>query len=487
MPQTLINVIKNSTIQEAHNQIVVLAVDGIFRSGITQPISTNQSMNFAKSKNVCNLFFILIFLFPLFGASQTTYTFHTAGNWSDAANWSPSYPGLTISSGSIVNIDADCLVENLIIVNNGTINVNDFYFDIVNLQSGTYFANNGLIDFIGIPNSLGCSIIGVFENNGELKLQGTCQLSIQGVFNSIGDISSNGYGSINEYLPSTINISELSPNFYFGVITTSSCTPIQTYNIDINGTTTNIDYDHIDFYGACADLTNSILNVTWGFTPSVGQTFDIITHDSRLGQFATLNIPPISGLSFMVDYSDPTKTSIVVSQALPITLISFNVFGKTNETNLQWKTSSETNNHYYDIEHNTDGTEFIPIGRKEGGGNSNTLLDYHFAHKDVDAGLHYYRLKQVDYDGNYSYSDIKSVLLKGEDNDVSIYPNPTANIININGANGLHYTLLDIFGTQVMDGQISDDMIAIDHLTTGMYYLYIESENGKRVYKILKK
>ena len=40
--------------------------------------------------------------------SQTTYTFHTAGNWTDAANWSPSYPGLGIPENSICNIDASC-------------------------------------------------------------------------------------------------------------------------------------------------------------------------------------------------------------------------------------------------------------------------------------------------------------------------------------------------------------------------------------------
>jgi len=172
---------------------------------------------------------------------------------------------------------------------------------------------------------------------------------------------------------------------------------------------------------------------------------------------------------------------------LPIKLVSFIATSKENEVDLYWQTTSEINNHYFEIEHSQNGIDFKSIGRIEGAGNSNALLDYHFVHEDVSPSLHYYRLKQVDYDGQYSYSDIVSVFVKREVNDVSIYPNPATNIININGADGLYYALYDLVGRQVHNGQISDDSISIDHLATGMYYLHLDSDAGKSVYKVWKK
>lgn len=171
---------------------------------------------------------------------------------------------------------------------------------------------------------------------------------------------------------------------------------------------------------------------------------------------------------------------------LPIYLLSFNVNEYEENIILHWQTSSEINNHYFDIEYSVDGTDFSSIGRKEGAGNSNTKFDYHFVHENVKSGMHYYRLKQVDYDGQYSYSDMKSVLVKGESSDVLIYPNPTSDIININDADGLHYALYDLVGRQVKSGQITNSVISIDHLTTGMYYLHLDRDTGKSVCKIWK-
>lgn len=57
------------------------------------------------------LIFSLIILYSQLGRSQTNYTFHTAGNWTDAANWSPSYPGTNIDINKRVYINANCTVN----------------------------------------------------------------------------------------------------------------------------------------------------------------------------------------------------------------------------------------------------------------------------------------------------------------------------------------------------------------------------------------
>ena len=171
---------------------------------------------------------------------------------------------------------------------------------------------------------------------------------------------------------------------------------------------------------------------------------------------------------------------------LPVTIHSFNIENNSSLNQLHWQTSSEINNHYFDIEYSIDGIDFATIGRKEGAGNSNTKLDYHFVHQNVESGMHYYRIKQVDYDGQYSYSDIKSVHVKGESEGISIYPNPATHIINVNGADGLYYVLYDLVGRQVHTGIISGSAFSIDQLATGMYYLDIKDTQLTNIFKMWK-
>jgi len=181
-----------------------------------------------------------------------------------------------------------------------------------------------------------------------------------------------------------------------------------------------------------------------------------------------------------------SPSSATCDALLPIKLISFIATSKENEVDLHWQTSSEINNNYFDIEYSTDGSDFITIGREDGAGNSNTLLDYNFVHKDMSAGRHYYRLKQVDYDGAYSYSDIKSAVVKGEGNGVSVYPNPTKDFVYLSGINEGEYSIRDITNKIVSFGQISTDGISLIHLNAGVYYISIISSTNHQVYRVLK-
>jgi Secretion system C-terminal sorting domain/Receptor L domain len=157
-----------------------------------------------------------------------------------------------------------------------------------------------------------------------------------------------------------------------------------------------------------------------------------------------------------------------------------------NQTQITWSIAAQLNNAKYIIEHSKDGRTFSSIGEIAGDGTINETKHYEYIHLSPSIGINYYRIKQVDYDGQYSYSDIVSVFCKREGNDVSIYPNPSSNIINLNGADGSSYTIYDLVGRQVIDGQISDDAISIDHLSPGMYYLHLDSDSVKSVYKIWK-
>lgn len=123
---------------------------------------------------------------------------------------------------------------------------------------------------------------------------------------------------------------------------------------------------------------------------------------------------------------------------LPVEMLFLTAQCSGEQVEIIWQTASETNNAGFVIEKSTDFDNFTQIGYVHGAGNSNSVLSYSFIDTESAAGDNYYRLKQVDYDGVYKYSEI--VVASCSDDDISIpvfdvYPNPTKDIINISGEN----------------------------------------------------
>lgn len=122
------------------------------------------------------------------------------------------------------------------------------------------------------------------------------------------------------------------------------------------------------------------------------------------------------------------------SFALPIELIYFNVLLHNRTVKIDWQTASEINNDFFSIERSEDGINWEIIQEVNGAGNSNTIINYSITDYYPNHGISYYRLKQTDFDGQFEYSDIKFVNVESADsNNIHIYPNPTNNIINIQG------------------------------------------------------
>ena len=95
--------------------------------------------------------------------------------------------------------------------------------------------------------------------------------------------------------------------------------------------------------------------------------------------------------------------------SLPIELLYFKGVPSERHNHLTWSTASEHNNHYFEIEKTLDGIEFNTINRINGSGNSQTKIDYKFDDYNIDNNINYYRLKQVDFDGKFQYSDVISI------------------------------------------------------------------------------
>ena len=116
--------------------------------------------------------------------------------------------------------------------------------------------------------------------------------------------------------------------------------------------------------------------------------------------------------------------------SLPIELLSFTAKPEGRNVLLEWQTATEINNDYFTIERSKDVQDWEYVTSIDGAGNSNIAINYSAYDYSPYSGTSYYRLKQTDFDGQFTYSAIRTVRFTINATMV-IYPNPTAGLITI--------------------------------------------------------
>ncbi|MFT3935570.1 MAG: CARDB domain-containing protein [Chitinophagaceae bacterium] len=184
-------------------------------------------------------------------------------------------------------------------------------------------------------------------------------------------------------------------------------------------------------------------------------------------------------------FSPFTVTS--VNAALPLRLLQFTAAAKANSAELKWQTTNEVNTSHFVVQHSTDGLQFTEIGNVAAynrSGNNN----YSFVHAPIAEGLHYYRLKMVDIDGQFTYSD--SRLIRIDANAVwKVYPNPAQRFVTVSGieANGM-------INITTLDGKLLKQVITnsntllmdVSNLPGGVYILTYTNHGKMQQQKIIK-
>jgi hypothetical protein len=253
------------------------------------------------------------------------------------------------------------------------------------------------------------------------------------------------------------------------------------------------------------DVTGFTANATLTFKAAPSETGTITGLNAQRWNSNTLAWDaPLPGQTTMTDgVMVPNVTQFSPwalsgnSSPLPIELISFNATPNGKIVDLSWITETETNNDFFTIERSADGINFEPILTVDGAGNSSTILYYNSIDDSPIQGLSYYRLKQTDYDGQYSYSNIVAVEFNFDAIDFSIFPNPVyandaiyissaendgANT-NINIVNSIgqcvHYSYLVINGPTVLKLN--------SQLQSGIYTIYIGTKNNVQAQKLVIK
>lgn len=172
---------------------------------------------------------------------------------------------------------------------------------------------------------------------------------------------------------------------------------------------------------------------------------------------------------------------------LPIELLSFAAVSDGERNKLTWTTSWEKNNAYFIIERSDDGKTFSQVGRVAGNGTTSNLVSYTFLDNSPLSGTNYYRLKQIDYNGAYSFS--KVVSLNHFTPEVAVYPNPNNGACTIKiltPAEAYSLEITDIQGKAIYNaaGNEIPERIEVSNLTPGFYLVRINLD-GQTVSKKL--
>jgi hypothetical protein len=131
---------------------------------------------------------------------------------------------------------------------------------------------------------------------------------------------------------------------------------------------------------------------------------------------------------------------------LPVEILSFEANKNEQEINLKWVTTSEINNDYFTIERSVDTKIWKEILITVGAGNSSQILEYFETDYHPLKGISYYRLKQTDYNGEFSYSNIVPVkyVKNNITSELNLFPNP------LNAGSTLYIEFKDIFELKLL-------------------------------------
>ncbi|MDX2362745.1 MAG: T9SS type A sorting domain-containing protein [Crocinitomicaceae bacterium] len=425
---------------------------------------------------------IIILLVATVGLHAATYTSLTSGSWSNTTNvW--SLDGITpcgctpgpSSAGNDININHALTVPYDIDFHaTSTINISS-----TGSMSGTFTLKvwNATMNSSGQINAskFGQAVAAVTNLNPGAIITLSSNIDINdGVFNNNGGLVNSG--SLKIGAAGTLNLINASKMH------------VNTGNLTNHG-----------FLSIGPDCCMSS-NGNWKNSPT-----GTVTGTGSVNSGGNINNSGIWDVNIVWcstggDLGMPSPEDCINSDAicaaivLPVELVDFaTTLIEDDFAMITWSTLTEINNDYFILYKSSDGTEWEEIDRIDGAGNSTELLEYYSYDYNVQEGVTYYQLIQVDFDGKNHPSTIVSINKNVSSNEYSVYPNPTVNtsrlsVTNLSGVSG-PISITNSSGRTVIqesfDETLNSTSIDISNLETGIYFVNVIQDGELKTQKLI--
>ncbi|SMD34594.1 Por secretion system C-terminal sorting domain-containing protein [Reichenbachiella faecimaris] len=487
------------------------------------------------------------------GAGSTDW--NDANNWSTCSV--PSSTDDIIVPGSLgfyPVVDQNRTANYINIASGASMDLNGFDLNVTGdfKNDGAFNANNGAVIFSGSgeQNIKGVGALSFFDMevnkpDGEIilnkNLDVTNELTLTSGIVQLNDnsmtITATGSivgGSASSFFVTTSSSCLTQNGIGSGGRTGDVLFPIGTSSTSYTPATLNNTAGNIDDFcayvcqgvytnGACSGtpITYKVVNKTWQITPTFGAGLDVTVSLQWNGADQTGDF--VSGNAYPSQYNGGTWNGIlgtdVSGQAdpyvlsatgianfypfgvgsddsvLPVELLQFKGSQYQDAVELYWQTATELNNDRFEIEYSANALTFVTRGVVSGAGTSNDQQAYQFSDNQPVEGTNYYRLKQIDYNGDYAYSDIIRVEYSSfQIAAFLVYPNPSSGTFQIMTKFDLdrpvELELIDMSGKIVWAQSFSkkNKSMAFDlsHIQSGYYILKAMSGSHSSTQKLVR-
>jgi hypothetical protein len=235
-------------------------------------------------------------------------------------------------------------------------------------------------------------------------------------------------------------------------------------------------------------LTVMVYNTATSDWDNLGGSFPFGLGTQNEGRVRSTSPQTFSEKIFIMGSTD-------AANPLPVEMVFFTAENKSNRVELNWQTASEKNNDFFEVQRSFDGKEFEVLGIVEGNGDSQEFIEYEFNDYSPLAGDSYYRLRQVDYDGAFEYSQVVRIN-RAQASDLVVVPNPTQsqNIrLRLSGFNAEQKVQVVVFDMQgrkhyeaVHNPSDFSDALPIDQeLNSGIYIIDVKQGNIRKKVRLM--
>jgi hypothetical protein len=254
-----------------------------------------------------------------------------------------------------------------------------------------------------------------------------------------------------------------------------------------SSTIVTISYPGSPYTTGTGTATPVITGITTGtFSSTIGLSLDsttgVVYLDSSIANTYTVTYNYTNGACAT---SSTASINITTTGALPVKLVYFNAEKQGSTALLQWATTEEINNSYFEVERSSNSVNFSPIKKVDANNsNSNQLNKYSAIDNTPLPGNNFYRLKQVDIDGKVSYSSVVELSFSGS-TALKVFPNPaTQNEITVNYTLGSLKTIAvysvenKLMLMRNLNNVSGNQKLDISNLAKGVYIIKLSGDKG---------